>query len=68
MSIQMLAHWIALYVKNTEIINFESFGIELKKVPKEIRHFIGDKKIKTNIFRIISVVIGKVRTLFFLSV
>ena len=37
-------HWIALYVKNNEVIYFD---------PKEIKNFIGYKKdIKTNIFRI----------------
>ena len=43
-------HWIALYVKNTEVIYFDSFGVE--NVPKEIKRFIGHKNIKTNIFRI----------------
>ena len=43
-------HWIALYVKNTEVIYFDSFGVE--NVPKEIKRFVGHKNIKTNIFRI----------------
>ena len=43
-------HWIALYVKNNEVIYFDSFGVE--HVPKEIKRFIGHKSIKTNIFRI----------------
>ena len=43
-------HWIALYVKNNEVIYFDSFGVE--HVPKEIKKFIGNKDIKTNIFRI----------------
>ena len=43
-------HWIALYVKNNEVISFDSFGVE--HVPKEIKKFIGNKDIKTNIFRI----------------
>ena len=44
-------HWIALYVKNNEVIYFDSFGV--KYIPKEIKNFIGYKKdIKTNIFRI----------------
>ena len=43
-------HWIALYVKNDEVIYFDSFGVEY--VPKEIKKFIGNKDIKTNIFRI----------------
>ena len=43
-------HWIVLYVKNNEVIYFDSFGVE--HVPEEIKTFIGHKKIKTNIFRI----------------
>ena len=43
-------HWIALYVQNNDTTYFESFGIEY--IPKEIRTFIGNKNIKTNIFRI----------------
>ena len=43
-------HWIALYVKNNEIIYLDSFGVE--HIPKEIKRFIGHKNIKTNIFRI----------------
>ena len=44
-------HWIALYVKNNEVIYFDSFGVE--HVPKEILVIsIGHKNIKTNIFRI----------------
>ena len=42
-------HWIALYVKNNEVIYFDSFGVE--HVPKEIKKIIGHKNIKTNIFR-----------------
>ena len=30
-------HWIALYVKNNEVIYFDSFGVE--HVPKEIKRF-----------------------------
>ena len=43
-------HWTAFYVKNTEIIFFDSFGVE--HVLKEIEKLIGNKNIKTNIFRI----------------
>ena len=43
-------HWIALHVKNNEVIYFDSFGVE--HVPKEIKRFIGHKNTKTNIFRI----------------
>ena len=42
--------WIALYVKNNEVIYFDSFGIE--HIPKEIKKFIGRKNTKTKIFRI----------------
>ena len=34
-------HWIALYVKNNEVIHFDSFGVE--HAPKEIKRFIGHK-------------------------
>ena len=43
-------HWIALYVKNNEVIYFDSFGVE--HVPKEIKTIIGHKNTKINIFRI----------------
>ena len=39
-----------LYVKNNEVIYFDSFGVE--HVPKEIKRFIAHKNIKTNTFRI----------------
>ena len=35
---------IALYLKNNEIIYFDSFGVE--HVPKEIKKYIGQKNIK----------------------
>ena len=37
-------HSIALYVKNNEVIYFDSFGVE--HVPKEIKRFIGHKNTK----------------------
>ena len=43
-------HWVALYVHNNNVTYFDSFGVE--HIPKEIRTFIGNKNIKTNIFRI----------------
>ena len=43
-------HWIALYVKNNEVIYFDSFGVDY--VPKEIKRLIRHKNIKTNMFRI----------------
>ena len=39
-----------MYVKNNEVIYFDSFGVE--HVPKEIKRFIGHKNTKTNILRI----------------
>ena len=43
-------HWIALYVKDNEVIYFDNFGVE--HVSKEIKRFIRHKNTKTNIFRI----------------
>ena len=43
-------HWIALYVKNNEVIYFDSLGVE--HVPKEIKRFIRHKNIIKKIFRI----------------
>ena len=43
-------HWIALFCKRSEIVYFDSFGVEY--VPEEIKEFIGTKSIKANIFRV----------------
>ena len=43
-------HWIALYVNNKTVTYFHSFGVE--HIPKEIKKFINNKNIITNIFRI----------------
>ena len=43
-------HWVALYVQNNDVTYFDSFGVE--RIPKEIRIFISNNNIKTNIFRI----------------
>ena len=43
-------HWIALHIQNNNVTYFGFFGVE--HIPKEIRTFIGNKKIKTNIFEI----------------
>ena len=43
-------HWVALYVQNNNVTYFDSFGVE--RIPKEIKEFVDNKKIKTNIFRI----------------
>ena len=42
--------WRALYVNGNNIIYFDSFGVE--HIPKEIKKFIGNKKIITDIYRI----------------
>ena len=48
-NIQILVHIGLLYfVKKNEIVNFDSFGVE--HIPEEIKEFIGNKNIKTNIY------------------
>ena len=37
-------------IQNNDVTYFNSFGVE--HIPKEFRTFIGNKNIKTNIFRI----------------
>ena len=39
-----------MYVYNDNVTYFDSFGVE--HIPKEIKTFINNKNIKTNIFRI----------------
>ena len=39
-----------MFFKRNEIVYFNSFGVE--HVPKEIKEFIGNKKIKANVFRV----------------
>ena len=43
-------HSIALYVNNKTVTYFDSFGVE--HIPKEIKKFINNKNIITNIFRL----------------
>ena len=43
-------HWVALWVNNNNVTYFDSFGVE--HIPKEIKTFIKNKNVKTNIFRI----------------
>ena len=43
-------HSISLYVNNKTVTYFDSFGIE--HIPKEVKKFIGNKNIITNIYRI----------------
>ena len=42
--------WVALYVQNNNVTYFDSFGVE--HIPKEIKEFVKNKNIITNIFRI----------------
>ena len=42
--------WIALYVNAEDVTYSYSFGVE--HIPKEIRKFIGNKNLSTNISRI----------------
>ena len=39
-----------MWVNNNDVTYFDSFGVE--HIPKEIKAFINNKNIKTNIFRI----------------
>ena len=39
-----------MYINNNNVTYFDSFGVE--HIPKEIKKFISNKIIKTNIFRI----------------
>ena len=46
----MGTHWIALFFNGSEIVDFDSFGVEY--FPKEIKEFIGNKNLTANIFRL----------------
>ena len=43
-------HWVVVFVKENEVIYFDSFVVEY--IPEEIKKSIGNKNIKSNIFRI----------------
>ena len=43
-------HWIALFCSRSEIVYFDSFGVE--HVSEEIKEFIRNKNIKAYIFRV----------------
>ena len=43
-------HWIALFCNRSEIVYFDSFGVE--HVLEEIKEFVGNKNIIANIFRV----------------
>ena len=51
MNMQILVHiGLLCFVKQNEIIYFDSFGVE--HIREEIKEFIGNKNIKANIFRV----------------
>ena len=43
-------HWTALFCKRSEVVVFDSFGVE--HVPEEVKNFVENKNIKANIFRV----------------
>ena len=43
-------HWIALFCKKSEIVYYDTFGVE--HVPEEIKEFVGNKNIIANIFQV----------------
>ena len=43
-------HWVSLLANNNDATYFDSFGVE--HIPKEIKTFVKNKNIKTNIFRV----------------
>ena len=43
-------HWVVIFLREDEVIYFNSFGVEY--IPKEIMERIKNKNIKTSIFRI----------------
>lgn len=43
-------YWAAVCFKSDKLISFDSFSVD--HVPKEIKSFIGNQNIITNIFRI----------------
>ena len=47
---EYVINFVALYVKGNNIIYFDSFGVE--HIPKEIKKFIENKNVITNIYRI----------------
>ena len=44
------SHWIALFCNKSEIVYFDSFGVE--DVPEEIKEFVGNKNIIADIFQV----------------
>ena len=46
----MGTHWVALYVNDSNVTYFDSFGEE--HIPKKIRKLIGNKNVITNVYRL----------------
>ena len=46
----IVTHWVSFCIHNNNVPDFDRFGIE--RIPEEIKTFIDNKNIKTNIFRI----------------
>ena len=45
-------HWIALFCNKNEIVYLDSFSVE--HIPEEIKEFIENKNIKSNIFLVLN--------------
>ena len=43
-------HWIALFYSRSEIVYFDSVGVE--HIPEEIKEFVENKNIIANFFRV----------------
>ena len=43
-------HWIVWHVNDNNVRYFDGFGVE--HIPKEIKKFIGNKNVATNIYKI----------------
>ena len=43
-------HWVALWANNNNVTYFDSFGVD--HILKEIKEFVKNENIRTNIFRI----------------
>ena len=43
-------HWVALFCNRSDIVYFDSFGVE--HIPEQIKEFIVNKNIKANIFQV----------------
>ena len=61
-------HWVVIFVKEDEVIYFDSFCLGMEKLMEKIEHSaLGNKNIKTGIFKIqdnISIMCGYFCVLF----